>query len=92
MLHSPGHSSEECKALQFQAKRMKATYEAQTPKGKKKWKKNEELNAIIGAVVNQMCKNKKKRKISKDEKIEEANVNEMTEFSSLSLSSNSSDD
>ena len=71
---------------------MKATYEAQTPEGKKKWKKNEELNAIIGAVVNQMCESKKKCKITKDEKIEEANINKVTEFSSLSLSSNSSDD
>ena len=70
---------------------MKDTYEAQTPEGKKKWKKNEELNAIIGAVVNQMRENKKKCKVSEDEKVKEANVTEMTDFSSLSISSDSSD-
>ena len=47
MLHGPGHSTEECKVLQAQAKRMKGAYESQTPEGKKQWKRREEMNAIV---------------------------------------------
>ena len=85
MLHGPGHSTEDCKVLRSQAKRMKATYDAQSPPGKKNWKAKNEANAIIDLVTEKVTAefNKKKRK--------EVNNCE-ADFSKLRVGSDTSDD
>lgn len=81
MLHGPGHSTDECKVLKTQAKRMKASYDAQSSDGKKNWKKKNETNAIIQAVVEKLQGSKRK-------KGEEAHISEV-DFSNLRVSSDS---
>ena len=90
ILHGPGHSTDKCKTLLHQAKRMKQTYEAQTPKGKWELRKKEELNSLVEAVIGEI-RAKKKRKISKEDSDNELNMNSET-FSSLSLSDDSDDE
>ena len=58
LLHGPGHSTDECRTIQHQAKRMKATYQAATPEGKKAWKKREETNALVAEVIEALNKKK----------------------------------
>ncbi len=87
MLHGnvPGsgnHSTEECKVLQAQAKRMKATYNAQTPSGKKKWKEQHELNAMVADAIKDALH---KRDAKKRKRRELAAAQCMHEMESLSL-------
>jgi len=68
LIHGPGHSSDDCQVLKAQAERMKATYKAQTPDGKKKLKDKQELNALIAdQVEKQLSKGKRKKKFTEDE-------------------------
>ena len=67
-LHGPGHSMEECKVMQAQAKRMKAAHETAPsgyrPRFKGKNKRgnssDEEVNAIVKEAVKLVLKRKKK--------------------------------
>jgi hypothetical protein len=79
-----GHSTNKCRTLGAQAKRMKATYDAQAPEKKKAYKQQQELHNIIMEIVNKQL-NEKKRK-PKDERVEELN-----EFENISLSDSSAD-
>ena len=81
MLHGPGHSTNDCKVLRTQAKRMKASYDAQTPEGKRNWKKTNETNAIIEAVVEKLQAKKRKNK----QEVQNCEA----EFSNLRVSSDS---
>ena len=85
MLHGPGHSTEECKVLQAQAKRMKGAYESQTPEGKKQWKRHDEMNAIVEQLLEQLDKRKRGRKEQKELDNCEA------DFENLRVSSDSED-
>ena len=85
MLHGPGHSTEECKVLQAQAKRMKGAYESQTPEGKKQWKRRDEMNAIVEQLLEQLDKRKRGRKEQKELDNCEA------DFENLRVSSDSED-
>ena len=86
LLHGEGnHSTDDCHTLKAQAKRMKATYEAQTPEKKKSYRQKEELHAIVAAQVEKslasLQKASKKRKTS--------DTGEIKAFSELSISSSS---
>jgi hypothetical protein len=68
MLHgaNSGHDTDHCRVLGTQAKRMKATYAAQTPSEKNKLKEKHELNTMIQTAVVEALKAEKsnKRKVS----------------------------
>ena len=86
MLHGPNsHPTSQCRTLQAQAKRMKATYEAQTPENKRKLKEKQELHAIIAESVEQALKNKKK-KPSRSNKKRSREESELDHFEQLSIS------
>ena len=82
MLHGEGiHSSEECHTLQWQAKKMKATYEAQTPDNRWQLKKKQELNAIIVEKVSEALAAEEKKCLSKKRKV----LDELNQFKQLSI-------
>ena len=62
MLHGPGHSTEDCRVVAAQIKRMKATCETQSPEGKRAHKKTQETHAIVEAVSDKMKSSKKRKK------------------------------
>ena len=68
LLHgaNSGHDTDHCRTLGVQAKRMKATYAAQTPIEKNKLKEKHELNSMIQTAVVEALKAEKsnKRKVS----------------------------
>jgi cell pole-organizing protein PopZ len=69
MLHGNGnHTSEECRTLQGQAKRMKATYEAQHPSKKKAYKEKQEIHNMVmdavGEAISKTFGDKKRKKSS----------------------------
>ena len=81
MLHGPGtHPTEECRTLKAQAKRMKATYESQSPDKKKEYKKKQEMHSMIAEAVEEALKGKKKTRGKK------RNREELQAFSSLNIS------
>ena len=90
LLHGPGHSTDECRTLQAQAKRMKSTYQSQTPDGKKSWKKREETHALVAKIVKKMQKASKRKSSSEssNEKDEEFHLTEQ-DFASIDISSDS---
>ena len=83
-----GHTAEQCKVLKSQADKMKASHNSQSPSRKKAWKKKEETNAIVQAVINQMQANEKHKTVSEsDDSGNELQVNELSEqFCSQDLS------
>ena len=83
MLHGKGnHSTEDCRTLKAQAKRMKATYEAQTPENRQKLKNRQELHAIIAESVEEALKKKKFTPLKKKRKAEA----DLKQFEQLSIS------
>ena len=89
MLHGEGsHSTEECRTLQWQAKKMKATYEAQTPDNRRQLKKKQEMNAIIAEKVQEALAAEEKKHLSKKRKVPE----ELNQFEQLSISETSQTD
>ncbi len=52
------HSTGECRVLKAQAKKMRAAYESQTPAQKRKFKQQQELNALVTEAVEQAMKKK----------------------------------
>jgi len=73
MLHGEncGHVTDDCFTLKAQAKRMKGTWDAQTPDKKKAFKDRQELNAMISEAVAGAIKEKtsKKKKSKKDQEL-----------------------
>lgn len=82
MLHGPGHSTDECKVLKDQAKKLKANWSAQHPQKKKSFQQKQELNAMVSNAIAKVFKAKSQKK--RKAKAEEANM--MDEFEMLSLS------
>ena len=81
MLHGEncGHSTNECRTLKAQAKKMKENWEAQAPDKKRAFKKKQELHALISEQVEvAMKRNKRKR-------IEEKKAEELKQFENLSI-------
>ena len=76
------HSMEDCHTLKAQAKRMKATYEAQTPENRQKLKNRQELHAIIAESVEEALKKKKFTPLEKKQKAEA----DLKQFEKLSIS------
>ncbi len=75
-----GHTTDQCKVLESQADKMKSTCESQSPSGKKAWKKREETNAIVQAVMEQMTANEKRKTVSESDDSEgELQLNELSE-------------
>ncbi len=75
-----GHTTDECKVLKSQADKMKATYKTQSPSGKKAWKKREETDATVQAVMQQMTANERRKTISDSDNSEgELQLNELRE-------------
>ena len=82
MLHGEGnHSSEECRTLQWQAKKMKATFEAQTPDNHWQLKKKQELNAIIAEKVSKALAAKNNKCLSNKRKV----LDKLNQFKQLSI-------
>lgn len=81
MLHGNdcGHTTEECRTLKAQAKRMKSTYESQHPEKKKAYKQKQELHALVMEAVESALKTGKKKPTKKsdfdDDTTEEENYN-----------------
>ena len=76
-----------------QAKRMKATYEAQTPEEKKRLKSRQELNALVAEQVERALQDQKKKSATNKKKrelqaIEDAEISD----DSHSVTSINSDD
>ena len=66
MLHGRGnHSTDECKTLQNQTKRMKGAFNAQTPEGKKRFKQREELHNLIAKSVETALKSRSNKAAKK---------------------------
>ena len=83
MLHREGnHFSEECHMLQWQAKKMKATYDAQMPDNCHQLKKKQELNTIIAEKVSKALAAEEKKSLSKKCKV----LEELNQFKQLSIS------
>jgi len=82
-----GHTTDQCFTLKAQAKRMRQTYDAQTPAKKQVYKNKQELNAIVANAVEEAlngASKTKKRKTNKKGKTEELNA-----FASMSITSDS---
>lgn len=81
MLHGEdcGHTTDECRTMKAQTKRMKATYESQHPEKKKAYKQKQEIHALVMEAVEKAFKagNKKTEKNDSDEDTttEEENYN-----------------
>ena len=94
LLHGKcGHGTNDCRTMTQQAKRMKATYEAQTPEEKKRLKSRQELNALVAEQVERALQNQKKKSASNKKKrelqaIEDAEISD----DSHSVTSINSDD
>jgi len=82
LLHGPGHSTNECKVLKEQAKKMKANWAAQHPKKKKAFQQKQELNAIVSSAVEEALK----KKASKKRKAKTEEMKMIDNFEMLSLS------
>ena len=73
MLHGPNksHTTENCRVLKTQAKRMKSTYDAQKDgQGKREFRKKQELHAIIETAIeaheSKKAKERSRKRVERD--------------------------
>ena len=83
MLHGKGnHSTKECCMYQNQAKKMKTTYDVQTPDDCCQLKKKQELKPIIAEKVSKALAAEEKKRLRKKCKVSQ----ELDQFEQLSIS------
>jgi len=89
LLHGNGftRTTDQCKTLAAQEKRMKQTYDTLAPIKKKTYKQKQELNALVEAAVQHVLAEKKTKSKQKD-----ATEHELNKLEHLSLSSYSTSD
>ena len=88
MLHGDncGHSTDECRTLKAQAKRMKSTYEAQHPSKKSEYKKAQDLHAMVMESVQKALGEAKKPASKKKKSSSKEDQFAIDKFSELSVS------
>lgn len=100
MLHGENrtHTTEECRTLKFQAKKMRAVYDAQAPDQKANYKKKQEIHAVVADKMDELVKDGtlKLPDGKQDKKRAKRAIKELKNFEKLSISSDdegsSSDD